>query len=226
MPQRWGIRFAVTGDLRFLSHHETMRAVERSCARAALPLRYSQGFNPRPLFSLLPPRPVGVGTRDDLLTLSLAEGETLEGSEILDRLNRSAPEGMRFVAARRLDHGEKPRPRRVRYELTLAPDRARLTAERLEQLRDEPEWHVERLVSSKGRKHPRTPRRIDLRPLIEAVEITDHTLVWTHQPQGDLWARPGEFLRLLGLDEQGDLAATVRTGVDCGEPFHAAAEPN
>ena len=34
------------------------------------------------------------------------------------------------------------------------------------------------------------------------------------QPQGDLWARPGEVLRLLGLDERIDLAATIRENVE------------
>ena len=67
----WSIRFAVEGDVRFLSHLDVLRAIERIAARAGLPLRYSRGFNPRPKFSVPHPRPVGVAARRDLLVLSL-----------------------------------------------------------------------------------------------------------------------------------------------------------
>ena len=42
------IRFRKGGDLRLLSHHDLMRSFERMLRRAALPLRNSQGFHPKP----------------------------------------------------------------------------------------------------------------------------------------------------------------------------------
>ncbi|MBN1844663.1 MAG: DUF2344 domain-containing protein, partial [Sedimentisphaerales bacterium] len=40
--------FDVEGDLRFLSHRDTLRCWQRALTRATVPLRYSQGFNPHP----------------------------------------------------------------------------------------------------------------------------------------------------------------------------------
>ncbi len=63
------VRFKVEGSLRFLSHAETLRLLQRACVRAGLALRYSEGFNPHPKFSLPLPRPVGVESEDELLCL-------------------------------------------------------------------------------------------------------------------------------------------------------------
>ena len=63
------IRFKVEGTLRFLSHAETVRLLERACVRAGLRLRYSEGFNPHPKLSLPLPRPVGVESDEELLCL-------------------------------------------------------------------------------------------------------------------------------------------------------------
>ena len=54
---RLALWFAIAGDLRYLSHRDTMRAWQRVFVRAQMPLRYSQGFNPHLRFSLPLPRP-------------------------------------------------------------------------------------------------------------------------------------------------------------------------
>ncbi len=59
-------------------------------------------------------------------------------------------------------------------------------------------------------------RHINLKPLVEQLKIDGNLLRITLIPQGDLWARPGEVLRLLGLDEQTDLANVIRSEVDYG----------
>ena len=59
--------------MRFLSHAETARVLQRACVRAAVPVRYSEGFNPHPRLSLPLPRPVGVESEDELLVVRLCE---------------------------------------------------------------------------------------------------------------------------------------------------------
>lgn len=41
------IRYAKVGKVRFLSHRDMARVVERAVRRAGLPVAYSQGFSPR-----------------------------------------------------------------------------------------------------------------------------------------------------------------------------------
>lgn len=189
-----------------------MRAVERTACRAKLPLRYSQGFNPHPILSLACPRPVGVASRDDLLAVSLDQ-EVQEG-DLLDRLNRSAPRGMRCLRAKVLEGKGGPRILRTHYELTLGAKQVEPVAARLPELAGQECWTVERLISPKEGRKDKKARPIDLKPLIGELRLDETVLHWQGVPQGDLWARPGELLALLGLDQRVDLARVVRTAVE------------
>ncbi len=107
--------------------------MERIANRAKLPLRYSRGFNPRPVLSLPCPRPVGVATLDDRLVFAL--DEPMDEAELRRRLNRQAPDGLRFLTAHLLQDSKTPQVRRVEYELPLAPDHVRELGQRLEELK-------------------------------------------------------------------------------------------
>lgn len=190
-----------------------MRVTERTAIRAGLPLAYSQGFNPRPVLSLVCPRPVGVASRDDLLVVSLAE--PMQAEDLLRRLNRHVPRGMEFVRAGTLAGKGTPRPVRADYELRLPPRAAPDVQARLDDLDRRESWPVERLRSAGRRKRraPAAPRTLDLKPMVAQVGCSGGTLRWVLVPQGDQWARPGELLGLLGLDPRVDLAGVVRTAV-------------
>ena len=212
MPQRWGIWMAVNGDLRFLSHHDMMRAVERIAVRARLPLRYSQGFNPRPAVVLVCPRPVGVATRSDLLVVTL--DAPVEPEELLARMNAQGPTGLRFLRAEPLAGKKLPQPTRITYEVSLTPERAGRARKELARLNQQQSWEVERRTAPKRKADRPKRRRIDIKPFVTEIDALPGGLRFSLRPKREAWARPGEVLRLVGLDEHGDLAATVRTAVD------------
>lgn len=60
------LKFDIGGMLRFLSHQETVSLFVRALVRTAVPLAYSQGFNPRPRLSLPFPRSVGLAAEGDI----------------------------------------------------------------------------------------------------------------------------------------------------------------
>ena len=45
---KYRVRFAKTGELRLVSHHDLMHCFERMLRRAELPFHSSEGFNPKP----------------------------------------------------------------------------------------------------------------------------------------------------------------------------------
>src|ERR1700676_1998803 len=49
--QRLLVRYAKRGRMRFASHRDIARAVERGVRRAGLPIAYSAGFTPHPKIS-------------------------------------------------------------------------------------------------------------------------------------------------------------------------------
>jgi len=94
---RYRARFTKGGRLRFLGHLDLTRTLLRGLRRAGLPLVYSRGFNPKPRVSFAPALAVGVASEGEYLDL-----ETylrLEPDELVERVGRALPPGLRFTAA-------------------------------------------------------------------------------------------------------------------------------
>ena len=59
--QRIRVRFAKRGRLRFLSHRDVARSVERAVRRAGIPVAHSHGFSPHPRLSWIGAAPTQPG---------------------------------------------------------------------------------------------------------------------------------------------------------------------
>jgi len=57
--KRYRLRFAKTGDVRFLSHRQVMDALERALRAAGAPARFTEGFNPHIRLSMGPALALG-----------------------------------------------------------------------------------------------------------------------------------------------------------------------
>jgi radical SAM-linked protein len=203
----------IESDLRFLSHRDAVRAVERAAARAKLPVKYSQGFNPRPILSLACPRPVGVASLADLAVMQLTEAMPAE--KLLGLLNSQAPDGMTFTRAEVLQAKAPPQVRRVDYDAPI--EQAKL-ADIVSRFNQADAWPVERgadrpAVGAAGPAKARRARTIDLKALVRDLRLEDGRLRFSLVSDGQVWARPGEVLDAVGLDGRTDLARLVRTNV-------------
>jgi radical SAM-linked protein len=65
------ITFSKTGAMRFTGHLDLHRAWERTFRRAALPLAYSQGYNPRPKMNLASALPLGFTSECEVIDVRL-----------------------------------------------------------------------------------------------------------------------------------------------------------
>ncbi|MDR1620675.1 MAG: TIGR03936 family radical SAM-associated protein [Clostridiales bacterium] len=81
--------------LRFISHLDVQRLVQRAMRRARLPLRYSQGFNPHPLLAFASALSVGHTSDAEWMDVRL-EKET-SPQVFLERMNAALPAGMRVL---------------------------------------------------------------------------------------------------------------------------------
>lgn len=208
-PELWyrvAIRFRVEGDLRFISHHDTMRLFERAFSRAQLPVRYSEGFNPRPRMSLPLPRPVGVATEADVLVIELCE--PVDATEAMTRLAEQMPGGLVLLEAFALEMGRKLHPERVDYEVALPNDRVESARQAVAAVLAAERWPVER-TDERGRPM----RSIDLRPMLVAAAVGPDLLHWTCRVPDNGSARPGEWLRAFGLDARELLHRVRRVAV-------------
>lgn len=98
--------FEKTGSAVWMSHLDLMRLFQRAFKRADLPLKHTQGFNPRPSVSIALPLSVGVGSVCELLDFDL-DGVSIPCKEITDRLNRALVSGV--VVHKTYEYGRKLR---------------------------------------------------------------------------------------------------------------------
>lgn len=88
--------FEKKGRAIWISHLDLMRLFQRAFKRAGLPLKHTQGFNPRPSVSIALPLSVGVDSCCELLDFEI-DGDTPSCDEIRDRLNQKLVEGVRVL---------------------------------------------------------------------------------------------------------------------------------
>jgi radical SAM-linked protein len=71
--QKLRIRYAKRGRLRFASHRDLARALERALRRAQIPMAFSAGFTPHPKISYLGAAPTGAASEAEYVEIGLAE---------------------------------------------------------------------------------------------------------------------------------------------------------
>jgi radical SAM-linked protein len=74
--QRLRLRYAKRGPLRFASHRDLARALERALRRARVPMAFSAGFSPHPKISYVGAAPTGAASEAEYLEIGLAELRT------------------------------------------------------------------------------------------------------------------------------------------------------
>ena len=188
------IAFHIEGDLRFISHHDTLRLFRRALARAGLPVRFSEGFNPHPRMTMPLPRPVGVASGAELLVVEMAE--PIDADEAARRLEPQLPQGLRIERARQAAPGESFHAQEVRYRLEAEGQTAAELESAIRHTLESDAVEMERINPGKG-----TARRVDIRPYIEDITVLpDGAVEFTLKVTGAGTARPSEIAALLGYN--------------------------
>ena len=89
--------FRKTGQARFIGHLEMVNLFLRSLRRSGIPVKYSEGFHPKPRMSFKDTLPVGMESEEEILTLSVAD---MSCDEIMERLNDKLPDGFTILFCR------------------------------------------------------------------------------------------------------------------------------
>jgi radical SAM-linked protein len=93
--QRLTIRYAKRGRMRFASHRDVARAIERGVRKAGLPVAYSAGFSPHPRISYWGGAPTGAASEAEYLELALTR--QCEPDDIRRRLDAALPDGIDVI---------------------------------------------------------------------------------------------------------------------------------
>lgn len=116
--QRLRIRYTKRGRLRFTSHRDLARALERAIRRANLPVAFSAGFNPHPKVSYVGAAPTGVASEAEYFELSLSA--VVDVAQIHRDLDASLPDGIDVIEVVESAGGNLPERMEASYwELRL-----------------------------------------------------------------------------------------------------------
>ncbi len=102
MLARVRFAFAKVGDARWLSHRNVMDLLERAVRAAAIPARYTEGYNPHIRLSMGPALPLGHESERDYFDLDCHAPVT---DEMVARANKVLPDGLRLLAHEALAAG-------------------------------------------------------------------------------------------------------------------------
>lgn len=93
--QRLRVHYRKTGRLRFASHRDFQRSLERAVRRARIPVAYSAGFSPHPKISYTNAAPTGAASDAEYLELGLAR--ELDPADVRRELDAALPEGFDVI---------------------------------------------------------------------------------------------------------------------------------
>ena len=88
--QKLRIRYAKRGRLRFASHRDLARTLERALRRAQVPMAFSAGFSPHPKISYLGAAPTGAASEAEYLEIGLSV--RCEPDAVREALDAALPE--------------------------------------------------------------------------------------------------------------------------------------
>ncbi len=178
MRVRYLIKYGKNSEVKFISHLDLMRTIQRTIRRAEIDVEFSKGFNPHMSLSIAQPLAVGVYSKGEYLDLVLLSEENED--ELIKKLNKNAPRGIEFLEA--LNIGDKKLPQSMAvvegalYVLKFNLKNNNKVEEEFNDLLKEDKWEV----LKKGKKGERI---IDLKSLIKDMKF---------------WEKEGEFiLRIL-----------------------------
>ncbi len=178
MKVRYLIKFSKESNIKFVSHLDLMRTLQKIVKRAELPIEYSQGFNPHMNISIAQPLSVGMYSKGEYMDVVFSK--ELSNLYIKDKLNENSPSGIRFIEVvkiRKIGDNEKKIPQSMaavdgaRYSIRIKYKDGSKIDEEIKALPKMKQWNI----IKKGKSGE---KEVDIKPMIKEFKfkIEDNTL--------------------------------------------------
>ncbi|MCM8710377.1 TIGR03936 family radical SAM-associated protein [Clostridium sp. SYSU_GA19001] len=170
MKVRYLIKFSKESHIKFISHLDLLRTLQRVVRRAALPIEYSKGFNPHMTVSIAQPLSVGMYSVGEYVDMELTE--YVKENYIKDVLNNNAPSGIKFLQVtlvKENNEGKKiPQAMALidaaKYIITIKYKNTDVLKEELENLLSHENWEI--LKKSKSGE-----KLVDIRKKVKSFDF-------------------------------------------------------
>ncbi len=102
---KYRIQYTQGDSVKFISHLDFLRTINRVFMRAKTPVKFSNGFNPHLVMTIGLPLSVGTTSVCDVLDIELTQ--EVDISQLMQQLNDTCPAGIRITAVKSAE-GLKP----------------------------------------------------------------------------------------------------------------------
>lgn len=188
------VHYAKGANLRFTGHLDMQRLWERLLRRSGLPIRYSQGYNPRARLNLASALPLGFTSDAELLDFWMDEPVPVE--EIQENLARNTPPGFTIQDVQIVSLQEDA----LQAQMAASEFEVRFFDT---QRPNELESKIRELLEAEQLPRTRRNKSYDLRPLIFDLQVITgdpgETELWMRlKADAGATGRPDEVLNAMG----------------------------
>lgn len=192
--QRIRLTYSKDNTLKFISHLELIRAIEKAVRRADIPVAFSQGYNPHMKIDFGIPLQMGVLSDCELMDIYMERWMNPE--KVVELLNEALPPGIKVSAYKVLGQGDasiQSAVKAARYRIEFNTDNAKAGP------------IINDILASKEicitRKTKSGEKRVDIRPLILDIKLNDKIIEATLKNSEAGTLKALEFVALFnGLD--------------------------
>ena len=169
------IKYIKGKQVKYISHLDTLRILDRCIRRSGIPVSFSKGFNPRPNMNFALPTSVGISSLCEFAEIEL--DTQINKNIFIKTLNDNLPEGIKILEAEYVWHGDADIPnlqknkslmslvRQARYNIVL----------KFEILVDTNEindvFNLGEMIVTKS--SPKKTSDVDIKPMIIQYKISD-----------------------------------------------------
>ena len=200
--KKLSIYYAKLGRAKYFGHLEMVNIFLRALKRAQIPIKYSQGFHPKPKISFDDPLPIGIESHQEHFILAVAD--YVKPDDVVEGLNTHLPEGLRIHDCRLAPLKSRAHSAKSNVYQVAIPG-YEFDPGKLASFANCSEVVITR-ANRKGKL-----KKIDLKAMVEEIEVSNSKhLSMTLKSEPGKTIRPGEVLReVFGLAEEQIKAARV-----------------
>lgn len=180
------VYFDKFGEMKFISHLDLLRFFDRLLKKSQIPVKYSQGFHPRPKMSFGSPVSLGTEAYDELMDFELEI--PMSNEEVFKRLNSSNVVGFKVNKVE-----EVPRKSSIMEEYTVMIYEVEGSEEDISKL--EELLNRDEIVEIKEKKGKIATR--DLKVRIKSFKRENNNITMEI-----INTSPNSYLELVGIEQQ------------------------
>jgi len=125
-------KYSKTGNLKYISHLDVLRFIQRAVKRAGINANYSEGFNPHMKTSFGYPLSLGIESMGEYFEVEL--NEKIEPEQFINKMNSVLPKEMQILKSRQTDDEESIMTRCAYAEYIINLESENINIENLQEL--------------------------------------------------------------------------------------------